>query len=282
MAPNLGTVKGDAIPLAKAIDEQLIAMGYDNPSAIIIDTLNQTLGDADENGAGMQAFMANATLMANGFGCAVLASNHVGHAEKGRERGGSQIKGNSDTRLWVERVNLEPTVVDGVKTYETIIHVAKVKNGVDGFDLKATLHEIVLGKDSDGDDVTTLVVDSVERMEGELKPKKAGRPSPNMEARRNGFVEAYQHIANDVEPVWGLDRRTKVRKVPVQAIHEHMRSAGLLDDDLRNRRFSELKLEMVAPKTGRFIERDGMLWLLYPERQFNFAFADAPLPGNPP
>ena len=43
-APNLGTVKGDAIPLAKAIDEQLAAKGYDNPSAIVVDTLNQTLG----------------------------------------------------------------------------------------------------------------------------------------------------------------------------------------------------------------------------------------------
>jgi hypothetical protein len=76
--------------LATEIDAALAAKGYVNPSAIIIDTLNQTLGDADENGAGMQAFMANANLMATGFGCAVLASNHVGHAEKGRERGGSQ------------------------------------------------------------------------------------------------------------------------------------------------------------------------------------------------
>ena len=274
VAPNLGTVKGDAIPLGKAIDDQLSAMGYDSPSAIIIDTLNQTLGDADENGPGMQAFMANATLLANGFGCAVLASHHVGHAEKGRERGGSQIKGNSDTRLWVERVNLEPTIVDGVKTYETVIYVVKVKNGVDGFDLKAMLREIVLGRDSDGDDVTTLIVDSVERMDRESKPKKAGRPSPNLEARRDGFVEAYQHMANDVEPVWGLDKRTKVRKVPVRAIHEHMMSAGLLDDDPRNRRFRELKLEMVAPKTGRFIERDGMVWLLYPERPFTFRAKD--------
>jgi hypothetical protein len=49
-----------------------------------------------------------------------------------------------------------------------------------------------------------------------------------------------------------------------------MRSAGLLDDDLNGKRFGELKLEMVAPKTGSFIERDGMVWLLYPERPFNF------------
>jgi hypothetical protein len=65
-----------------------------------------------------------------------------------------------------------------------------------------------------------------------------------------------------------------VRKVPVRAIHEHMMSAGLLDDDPRNRRFRELKQEMVAPKTGRFIERDGMVWLLYPEKPFVFRTKD--------
>jgi hypothetical protein len=66
VAPNLGTVNGDAEPLAVAIHEALAAKGYEEPSAIIIDTLNQTLGDADENGAGMQAFMSNGTKVAVG------------------------------------------------------------------------------------------------------------------------------------------------------------------------------------------------------------------------
>jgi len=57
------------------------------------------------------------------------------------------------------------TVVDGVKTFETLIHARKVKNAEDGFSLKATLRQFVLGKDQDGDDVTTLVVDRVEAAE---------------------------------------------------------------------------------------------------------------------
>jgi AAA domain len=274
VAPNLGTVDGDAISMGEAIDAELTAKGYGNPSGIIVDTLNQTLGDADENGPGMQAFMANANLLATAFTCPVFAANHVGHAEKDRERGGSQIKGNADTRLQVERTNHDPVIVNGVKTFETLMHVRKVKNGEDGFSFKATLRQFVLGKDSDGDDVTTLVVDRVERLDGESKPKKAGRHSPKLDARRDGFVEAYHHLSNDVEPVWGPDRRAKVRKVPVGAIQEYMRCAGLLDDDISGKRFSDLKLEMIAPKTGRFIERDGMVWPLNPEGPFEFTAKD--------
>jgi hypothetical protein len=274
VAPNLGTVKGDAFELARAIDAELAAQGYASPSAIAIDTLNQTLGDSEENGPGMQAFMVNATMIATGFECPVFAANHVGHTEKNRERGGSQIKGNADTRLQIERVIPEPIVVDGIKTFETLIHARKVKNGEDGFSLKATLRQFVIGTDSDGDQVTTLVVDRVERM-GEkavakAKLEKADKRT-SAQIRRNGFAQAYQHLANDVEPVLGLDRRTRVRKVPVSAIQLHMRSAGLLDDDNRGKQFSRTKLEMVAPKTGRFIERDGSVWLLHPEKPFDFA-----------
>ena len=156
--PNLGTVKGDAIPLGQAIQAELEAKGYDDPSGIVIDTLNQTLGDAEENGPGMQAFLINAGVLANGFSCSVLAANHVGHAEKDRERGGSQIKGNADTRLQIKRVAEEPTIVDGVKIFEALIHAHKVKNAEDGFSLKATLRQFILGQDADGDDATTLVV----------------------------------------------------------------------------------------------------------------------------
>ena len=80
--------------------------------------------------------MINANLLANGFGCAVYAANHVGHAEKDRERGGSQIKGNADTRLQVERLVEAPTIVASIKTFETLIHARKVKNGEDGFSLR--------------------------------------------------------------------------------------------------------------------------------------------------
>jgi hypothetical protein len=182
-APNLGTIKGDAAKLAEAVEQDLRARGLGKPSAIAIDTLNQTLGDAEENTTGMQAFMANALAIARRFDCCVFAVNHVGHSDKGRERGGSAIMGNADVRIWVERVNREPVIVDGVKTFETILHAVKIKNGPDGFDLKATLREFPLGRDSDGDMATTLVVDRIEDagLTSAAKPKGKEREPTNAE-----------------------------------------------------------------------------------------------------
>jgi hypothetical protein len=278
-APNLGTVKGDAMTLASAVDAELQRKGYGNPSGIVIDTLNQTLGDAEENGPGMPAFLINAGVIANGFACSVFAANHVGHAEKGRERGGSQIQGNSETRLQIERIGEPGGKAADAKTFEALIHARKVKNAEDGFSLKATLRQFVLGKDADGDDVTTLVVDRVEAVGSDEKLKVGAKPPSKAARARRAFVEAYHQLANDVAPTAGLDGKSKVRKVKVEAIRGHMADCGMLDCHdgssilLPSAKvlFSTVKGELIAPGKGQaFIERKGLIWALYPERPFNF------------
>jgi hypothetical protein len=222
-------VDGDAAELARAIDAELAARGYSNPSGIIIDTLNQTLGDSEENGTGMQAFLINANKLAVEFTCPVFAANHVGHAEKDCERGGSQIGGNSDTRLQIERIGEPGGKAADAKTFEALIHARKVKNGEDGFSLKVTLRKFVLGVDEDGDEATTLVVDRVEAVAPGGEPKPVRKAPSKTERARRAFVEAYRHLSNDVEPTLGLDRKSKVRKVRVTDIRDHMRTCGMLD-----------------------------------------------------
>jgi hypothetical protein len=163
VTPNLGATEGDIDELIKAVEAALKLRGFERPSLIVVDTLNQTLFDNDENGEGMQAFMSNVTTMSKRFECFVLATTHVGHADKSRERGGSQITGNADCRLRAERVLCE----DG--GYETNIRVVKVKNGAGGFDLRATLEKFVIGEDSDGDVVDTLIVKKLELVVPEAK-----------------------------------------------------------------------------------------------------------------
>jgi AAA domain len=277
VAPNLGTVKGDADVLGSTIRADLSAMGYGNPSGIIIDTLNQTLGDSEENGTGMQAFLINATKLAGVFDCAVFAANHVGHSEKDRERGGSQIGGNSDSRLQVERIGEPGGKAADAKTFEALITAHKVKNGEDGFSLKVTLRKFVLGVDEDGDEATTLVVDHVEAVEPGCEPKPVGKASTKTERARRGFVEAYHHLSNDVEPTPGLDGKSKVRKVKVGDLRDHMRDCGMLDrwGDNSNELtpsaktlFSTVKAELLEQRT--FVEFKGQIWLLYLERPLDF------------
>ena len=276
-APNLGATPGDLPKLIARVERGLREAGGDRPSLIEIDTLNQTLGDAEENTTGMQAFMHNATEIARYFQCSVVAVTHVGHADKLRERGGSQIKGNADSRFLVTRPKEAPDVVDGVKTYETLLSVEKVKNGEDGFGLKATLREIILGRDEDGDNETTLVLTSVERTEGNPAKKSSDKPQSRAATLRRDFLDAYHHLAADAEQVAGFDGKP-VRKVPVDAIRRHLIDRGRLDvgadDKLPKKELDALgkvKRSLTEPgKNQAFAESGGQIWILHPERPFSF------------
>lgn len=68
VAPNLGTGDGDCKKLIADIE----ATGA-QPGAIAIDTTTQSLGGADENGAGMDALVVNATALATHFRAASLS-----------------------------------------------------------------------------------------------------------------------------------------------------------------------------------------------------------------
>jgi hypothetical protein len=152
-----------------------------------------------------------------------------------------------------------------------------VKNGEDGFSLKVTLRKFVLGVDEDGDEATTLVVDHVEAVEPGCEPKPVGKASTKTERARRGFVEAYHHLSNDVEPTPGLDGKSKVRKVKVGDLRDHMRDCGMLDrwGDNSNELtpsaktlFSTVKAELLEQRT--FVEFKGQIWLLYLERPLDF------------
>lgn len=276
-APNLGATPRDVKALIARVDKGLRAAGGDRPSLILIDTLNQTLGDAEENTTGMQAFMHNATELARRFQCCVVAVTHVGHLEKGRERGGSQIKGNADSRFLVTRPKEAPDVGDSVKTYETLLSVEKVKNGEDGFGLKAMLREIILGMDEDGDNETTLVLTSVERTAGNPAKASADKPESRAATLRRDFVDAYHHLAADAEPAAGFDGK-QVRKVPVDAIRRHLIDRGRLDvgadGKLPKRELDALgkvKRSLTEPgKNQAFAEGGGHIWILHPDRPFSF------------
>jgi hypothetical protein len=274
VAPNLGKTPGDAKALIREIEKSVKDRGFGRPSMVVIDTLNQTLGDADENGPGMQAFMSNATEIARKLQCCVVSVTHVGHNEKGRERGGSQIKGNADGRFLVVRALAEPVIENGAKTYETQIGVEKVKNGEDGFGMRVKLEEIVIGVDEDGDDVTTLVVTGVERKDsgdGATKAEPGDKAEPRSEELRRDFLDAYHYLATETETQPGFDGKP-VRKVPVDAIKRRMIDRGRLivgdNGKLLHREvaaFSRVRLSLTRPgKHQSFVEGSGQIWKLEP------------------
>lgn len=118
---------------------------------VLIDTLNTNMGaGADENDANaigsMLAFAQQACQ-----GAAITFVHHVGHGDKNRERGSYAIRGNMDNRMLVERDE------DGHGKIITVSSL-KVKDGEEFKPINMTWQSIEIGRDEDGDAITSLVV----------------------------------------------------------------------------------------------------------------------------
>ena len=150
-APNLGAESGDLPDLVSAIEVAGVV-----PGVIVLDTLAQTLGASDENGAGMTAFLANANRLAQRFACLVLVVHHVGLGDDKRMRGHSSLAGGVDAAILCERLN---------GSLEATLTLLKLKNDASDVRFKVHLSRIVLGHDEDREEISTLIVEGVEEVQ---------------------------------------------------------------------------------------------------------------------
>lgn len=187
-APNLGTMEGDLPDLIAAIEAEGVKPGF-----IVVDTTAKTIGAAEENGAGMAAFVWNAGALAEHFGCFVLAVHHVGHGDDAqkRPRGWSGVIGAGDTLILCEREG---------EGFETTITVQKEKDEASGFALTAHLSRVVLGTDRDGDEISTLVVDDVVKAEAVAKRAPPRRSAPLQSLLMDCINNAIDEAGEVIQP----------------------------------------------------------------------------------
>ena len=168
-SPNLGSTKGDLGLLVASIES--LGRGR-TPRFIVLDTLAQMLHGADENGVGMTAFIQNAQTLANHFEAFVLATHHVPHTngvgKNDRMRGHSSLLPACDASIFAERLP---------GGYSTVLMFKKNKDELNDVQMTANLRRLVLDIDEDGDEVSTLVVHSIEqgaapRLERKAKAKE--------------------------------------------------------------------------------------------------------------
>jgi hypothetical protein len=116
---------------------------------IVLDTLSQTMSGDENEAQSMAAYFRNlgAALRAR-FNCAVLAIHHTGHNNSDRPRGSSVIKGNLDFLFSVERIEGQMACAVTCK---------KQKDGDEGEPLPFILERAILGRDEDGDELSSLV-----------------------------------------------------------------------------------------------------------------------------
>jgi hypothetical protein len=115
---------------------------------VIIDTLNRAMAGGDENSSqDMGAFIANCDYIAKGLKCFVMIVHHSGKKVAAGGRGHSSLLGAVDIEIEVTRDKDGP----GKLT------VTKSRDGKDGSEYGFDLKVLILGKDQDGDDVTSCV-----------------------------------------------------------------------------------------------------------------------------
>ncbi|MDW3096535.1 MAG: AAA family ATPase [Alphaproteobacteria bacterium] len=118
-----------------------------SPNIVFLDTLNRTIGGADENSSeGMGNYVKQADAIRTKFNCCVMVIHHCGVAET-RPRGHTSLTGAADCQFKVTNTN-------GVRT----VKAEKVKDGEDDISLSFALEVVELGQDDDGDTITSCVV----------------------------------------------------------------------------------------------------------------------------
>ena len=121
-----------------------------DPAAVAIDTLNRSLNGSENSSEDMSAYVRAADTIHNAFDCVVPIVHHCGHGAD-RPRGHSSLLGAADVLIAVIR--------DEAKN--VVAKVEFAKDGSDGLTITSRLVEVDLGKDEDGETMTSLVVEPV-------------------------------------------------------------------------------------------------------------------------
>ncbi len=136
----------DGASVNSLIADILVREPYD---LIVMDTFAQVTAGANENsGEDMGRALGYCRKISQSTGAMVLLIHHSGKDSSKGARGWSGVHAASDVVLEVSRFDEERR-----------IKVTKQKDGSDGFEYGFKLVPVYLGEDSDGDDITSCVVD---------------------------------------------------------------------------------------------------------------------------
>jgi hypothetical protein len=138
--------------LQRVIEQAEAAIGC-RVGLVVIDPLSVMFGEGDESKNPDAARTFSNLRMALGSERSALAVHHVGHGDKGRERGAYQIRSNADARFLVEYEESSGIVSIG--------HL-KEKEGARSETAYLAARVVVLGTDDDGDPISSLVLTATE------------------------------------------------------------------------------------------------------------------------
>jgi hypothetical protein len=210
-------------PLSLAADRQtLIAdikrqVGESVPAAVCIDTLNRSLAGSESSDEDMAAYIRASDAIRDAFDCVVVIIHHCGHHGE-RPRGHSSLMGGLDVQIGVRR--------DAAGNIVAQLELAK--DGEVGLAFVSQLEPIELGRDEDGDLITSCVVREVEGAEAKAaaKPRKLSKGAQIALRALPDAISEFGEIppaSNHIPP--------NVRTVSVERWRERALAIGLCSSD---------------------------------------------------
>jgi len=158
------------------------------PALIVIDTLARSMGNGDENTAkDMGRFIANCDRLRERLGCHVMVIHHCGKDASKGARGSSSLIAAVDTELRLTRV-------DGVVNVEQ----SKQRDMVANRTFSYRLRDVQLGVDTDGDPVTSAVIEQADPVVKQTK--LSGASLIAMQALDDALAHHGERKSSDVFP----------------------------------------------------------------------------------
>jgi hypothetical protein len=193
-------------------------LGAVTPVAVVIDTLNRSIAGSESSDEDMGAYVRAADAVREAFRCAVIIIHHCGVDDR-RPRGHTSLTGADDAQIAVKR-EANGTIVATVEW---------LKDGAEGAQIRSRLEIVDLGQDSDGEEITSCVV---EPADGEPLSKKNIWLSPR---QRQALEVLLNCVAEAGEPSPGdTHYPTAGRVVRVGLWREALLQSGIIDREGKN------------------------------------------------
>jgi hypothetical protein len=217
------------------------------PACVVLDTLNRSLGGAENDTAAMTGYVSGAEAISNAFGCAVIAVHHCGHDES-RMRGASSLAGNVECQISIRR-----------ETDGTIVAtVVNAKDMPDGAAVASRLVQVELGLDRDGVPISSCVIEPAEVPLPTKKDKK--RLSLTQELAMRCLDDLVKGSNGKPLPSeW--DQPAGLVGAPATAWRKALESRGDLDAKDRRARKKFHELKNALKKKNAIAEQDGIVWM---------------------
>jgi hypothetical protein len=151
------------------------------PVVLVLDTLNRSLSGSESNDDDMSAYINAADAIREAFDCAVIIVHHCG-INGDRPRGHTSLTGAVEAQLSVERDAADNIVVE----------VELAKDGPQGTQIVSCLEVVEVGRDTDGEAISSCVVVSSDAEAMPANAKVSGAAEIALRLLRKAIDEAGQ------------------------------------------------------------------------------------------